>query len=98
MPAVARVGDQESDIPCGTTSAGTGSSNVFVNGIAVHRVGDMNNIHANDQNNCKGIHQASLASGSPNILVNGKAIGRVGDNYRGCSAIITQGSGNVFAN
>ena len=77
--------------------AASGSSNVFCNGLAVHRVGDVNQIHTNDLNRCRGVHQTTLQSGSPNIFVNGKPLGRIGDNYQ-CLAKVAQGSPNVFAN
>ena len=44
MPAVCRIGD--ADVPhCSGMVRFTGSSNVFVNGIKVHRLGDATRGH-----------------------------------------------------
>lgn len=90
MPAVVRIGDPHA---CGAVAVG-GSSNVFVNGIAVHRAGDADS------------HGATQAQGSGNVLVNGKGVARVGDCHGGCPAVDpphppsphSGGSPNVFAN
>ena len=48
MPAVTRIGD--ADIPhCSGMTRAVGSSNVFVNGIAVSRQSDINTVHKNPQ-------------------------------------------------
>jgi uncharacterized Zn-binding protein involved in type VI secretion len=71
-----------------------GSSDVFVNGIAVHRQGDGWAAHT-----CPDIpetHASVLASGSSTVYVNGKQIGRVGDPVA-CGSSVATGSSNVFA-
>ena len=46
MPQVARVGDADTNHPpCGAGSCATGSPNVLVNNIPLHRVGDNNTPH-----------------------------------------------------
>lgn len=71
-----------------------GSSDVFVNGIAVHRQGDGWAAHT-----CPDIpetHASVLASGSSTVYVNRKQIGRVGDPVA-CGSSVATGSSNVFA-
>lgn len=93
MPAIVRLGD---------ISKGHGSwpprpndqasSNVFVNGIAVHRAGDHWAVHC-----APPCHDGVLASGSPNVFVNGKQVARAGDPIS-CGDTALQASTNVFAN
>lgn len=94
MPAVTRKGDictgHGSWPPRPSTS---GSSNVFVNGIAVHREGDTWAVHCNDIPQC---HSSILASGSSSVYVNGKQIGRIGDPVA-CGSNVATGSENVYA-
>ena len=46
MPQVARVGDADTNHPpCSAGSCATGSPNVLVNNIPLHRVGDNNTPH-----------------------------------------------------
>ena len=69
-----------------------GSSDVFVNGLGWHRVGDGWAAH------CCGpvCHGGALAAGSPTVFVNGRAAGRIGDPVDRGSAAAT-GSPDVFA-
>ena len=93
MPAVTRLGDLGSGhgtFPPRTSSAG--SSNVFCNGIAVHRQGDAWGVHCNPVS----CHAGALANGSSTVFVNGKPIGRVGDAVN-CGSVVATGSSNVFA-
>ncbi len=93
MPSVARVGDKDTGHGCFPPRASTsGSGNVFVNGIAVHRVGDSWATH------CCGssCHASSLAAGSSSVFVNGLAMGRIGDAVA-CGSAVSEGSGDVFA-
>lgn len=94
MPAVTRVGD--ADIAhCSGMVRAQGSGNVFVNGIAVSRQGDLNTTHKLPGSPCPA-HSAAIAVGSTTVFVNNKGIGRVGDAISGCT-FVAAGSPNVFA-
>ena len=98
MAAVCRIGD--ADVPhCSGMTRATGSPNVFVNGIAISRQGDINTTHQlppfPPPNPCP-VHTAGIAVGSLTVKINGKGCGRVGDSISGCTAVAT-GSSNVFA-
>ena len=68
MPAVTRIGD--ADIPhCSGMSRAVGSSNVFVNGIAVSRQTDVNTVHKKPPAPCPP-HAAGITSGSSTVKVN----------------------------
>ena len=93
MPAVTRLGDVCTGHGCfPPRPSSSASSDVFVNGIAVHREGDSWSSH------CCGAscHPGALASGSSTVFVNGKMIGRIGDPVD-CGSAVAQGSSNVFA-
>jgi uncharacterized Zn-binding protein involved in type VI secretion len=93
MPAVVRLGDNCSGHGCYPARANTqASSNVFVNGKGVHRLGDAWSSH------CCGIpcHDGTASSGSATVFVNGKPICRVGDSVS-CGSTMAQGSNNVFS-
>ena len=94
MPAVTRIGDADVAHCSGMTRA-EGSSNVFVNGIAVSREGDDNTSHLLPGVPCPS-HSAPIATGSSTVFVNGKGCGRVGDSISGCTSVAA-GSSNVFA-
>ena len=94
MPAVTRIGDADVAHCSGMTRA-EGSSNVFVNGIAVSREGDDNTSHLLPGVPCPS-HSAPIATGSSSVFVNGKGCGRVGDSISGCTSVAA-GSPNVFA-
>ena len=94
MPAVTRIGDADVTHCSGMTRA-VGSSNVFVNGIAVSREGDNNTSHLLPGTPCPS-HSAPIASGSSTVKINGQGCGRVGDSISGCTSV-TAGSPNVFA-
>ena len=68
-----------------------GSSNVFINGIAAHRVGDAWPEHC-DGDDC---HPSVTASGSSTVFINGKPAARLGDSIA-CGSVIAQGSPDVF--
>lgn len=68
MPAGARIGDPNA---CGDT-VGTGSGNVFFNGLPVARLGDLSAGHG-----C--FPPTPIIAASPNVFANGIAIARVGD-------------------
>ena len=93
MPAVARVGDTctgHGNFPPRTCDSG--SSNVFVNGIAVTRQGDHWVTHSNGDSS----HDGTLAGGSGTVYANGKPVARIGDMIS-CGSAVAKGSGNVFA-
>ena len=94
MPAVTRIGDADVTHCSGMTRA-VGSSNVFVNGIAVSREGDNNTSHLLPGSPCPS-HSAPIASGSSTVKINGQGCGRVGDSISGCTSVAA-GSPNVFA-
>ena len=94
MPAVTRIGD--ADVPhCSGMVRAEGSSNVFVNCIAVSRQGDNNTTHVLPPAPCPA-HAAPIASGSSTVKVNTKGCGRIGDGITGCTSVAA-GSSNVFA-
>jgi uncharacterized Zn-binding protein involved in type VI secretion len=94
MPAVTRIGDSDFAHCSGMVRA-VGSGNVFVNGIAVSRQGDVNTVHKLPGSPCPS-HAAAISSGSGTVKVNGKGCGRVGDGIGGCTSVAA-GSSNVFA-
>ena len=94
MPAVTRVGDTNTghDL-CPPVSLASGSSNVFVDKIAVGRVGDSYSAHG-----CiiHIPHSGAIASGSSTVFVNGIPVGRIGDSVS-CGGSVAQGSSTTFA-
>ena len=70
------------------------STNVFINNLGAHRVGDPWDTHCNPVPSC---HSSTQTSGSPNVYVNGKKLARIGDSI-GCGSGNAEGSPNVFAN
>lgn len=93
MPAVTRIGD--ADVThCSTPTRAQGSGNVFVNGIAVSRQGDLNTVHLLPGSPCPS-HAAPIAVGSTSVFINGKGCGYVGAAVAGCTSV-AQGSSNVF--
>ena len=96
MPAATRIGDADVAHCSGMTRA-QGSPDVFVNGIAWSRQGDVNTTHLLPPNipPCAS-HAAGIASGSSTVKVNTKGAGRIGDSITGCTSVAA-GSSNVFA-
>ena len=94
MPAVTRIGDADVAHCSGMTRA-EGSSNVFVNGIAVSRQGDNNTTHLLPSPPCPA-HAVPITSGSATVKVNTKGCGRIGDAITSCTSVAA-GSSNVFA-
>ena len=92
MPAVTRIGDADV-VHCSGMSRAVGSSDVFVNGIAVSRQSDVNTTHKGPV--CAP-HAAEITSGSSTVKVNDLGCGRVGDAITGCTSVAA-GSENVFA-
>lgn len=93
MPAATRIGDADVSHCSGMTRA-EGSSNVFVNGIAWSRQGDLNTGHLLPAPICPS-HSAPIAVGSTTVFINGMGAGRVGDAISGCTSV-AEGSPNVF--
>jgi len=94
MPATCRLGDTctgHAGFPPRPNDAA--SSNVFINGLGAHRVGDHWVTHCDPTPSC---HDSSLASGSGTVYVNGVPLGRIGDSIA-CGSTVATGSGNVFA-
>lgn len=93
MPAVARKGDACTGHGGYPPRANTGgSSNVFINGIPVHRRGDPWPTHCSGSS----CHASVLGGGSSSIFANGLAVGRIGDPVA-CGSAAAGGSPNVFA-
>jgi uncharacterized Zn-binding protein involved in type VI secretion len=93
--AVTRIGD--ADIPhCSAANRAEGSPNVFVNGRALSRQGDLNTVHDEPSGSDCSPHAAPIETGSTTVFVNGKGCGRIGDLITGCTAV-SEGSPNVFA-
>ena len=94
MPAVTRIGDADV-VHCSGMSRAVGSSDVFVNGIAVSRQSDVNTVHKKPPAPCPP-HAADITTGSSTVKVNGLGCGRIGDAITGCTSVAA-GSENVFA-
>jgi len=92
MAASARLGDICTGHGCYPPRAGVAASNnVFVNGIAAHRINDTWGIHC-----CDGeCHPSTVARGSNSVFINGLAAARLGDSIA-CGSVIAQGSNNVY--
>ena len=93
MPAITRLGDQCAGHGCFPARPSTSAAaSVFVNGIAVHRVGDAWATH------CCGpaCHASVLAEGSSSVFAEGQAVGRSGDPVA-CGSVVAEGSPDVFA-
>ena len=95
-----RVGDmstghEEGDCFFPPKPAVQGSSNTFINGLAVMRIGDLWETH------CCGssCHSSVTAQGSSTIFINGRAMMRIGDRIS-ChtNELAAQSSSNVFGN
>ena len=94
MPAATRIGDADVAHCSGMVRA-QGSPDVFVNGIAWSRQGDLNTTHLLPGSPCPA-HTAPITTGSSTVFVNGKGAGRIGDAITSCTAVAA-GSPNVFA-
>lgn len=92
MPAITRLGDECTGHDCFPPRVNdTGSPNVFINGIAAHRVGDHWVEHTCDDNT----HDGIAVQGSSTVFINGVPAMRVGDMIS-CGSAVAQGSPNVF--
>ena len=94
MPAASRKGDQ--GVPhCSGYVIAAGSSDVYINGIAAARQGDIVTGHLLPGLPCPA-HAPPIAKGSRTIFVNNRPLARVGDPVAGCT-FIAQCSPTVFA-
>jgi len=95
MPGVVRLTDICSGHGCWPSRANSSAStDVFVNGLGAHRVGDGWAAHT-----CIEIpetHASSQATGSPTVFVNNRALARIGDSIA-CGSSNATGSGDVYA-
>jgi uncharacterized Zn-binding protein involved in type VI secretion len=104
MPGIARKDKQDSirtNHECDRiTYTGTGSNNVFANGIGVVRKGDLTTPHyileGSEEEAACVIHVVPLTTYSHNVFANGLNVGRKGDYY--INEVLITGSNNVFAN
>ena len=75
------------DIPhCSGMTRAKGSPDVFVNGIAWSRQGDVNTVHKKPGVPCPK-HTAPIARGSATVFVNTKGCGRIGDGITACTSV-----------
>lgn len=92
MPGIVRLGDKcsgHNGFPPRPNNQA--SSNVFVNNLGVHRVGDSWETHCN--NSC---HSGIASSGSSTVFCNSKGVCRIGDSVS-CGSTMVEGSTNTFA-
>jgi uncharacterized Zn-binding protein involved in type VI secretion len=93
MPAACRLGDLCTGHGCWPTRPNSSaSSDVFVNDVGSHRVGDLWQPHS-----CRTTHDGIAISGSPDVFVNDKPKVRVGD-LIDCGSLVLSGSPDVETN
>lgn len=93
MPAVHKLGQQCTGHGCYPPRPNVQASpNVYCEGIAIHRQGDMWGSHCCNAS----CHSSVLAQGSSTVYVNGKQCARIGDPVA-CGSYAAQGAGTVFA-
>lgn len=91
VQAVARLGDFSTGHGCWPPRPNDeSSSNVYVNGLGVHRKTDHWMPHT-----CVSTHDGELSEGSSTVFVNGLECGRIGDPIS-CGDFVRDGSPNVF--
>ena len=94
MPAAVRFGDVCTGHDCFEQRPNiSASTDVFINNLGAHRVGDAWSEHQCGRNR----HSSVQASGSPNVFVNGISLARIGDAIE-CGSANATGSPNVFVN
>lgn len=90
MPAAVRYSDFcTGHGPCRPRRNIQSSTNVYINNLGAHRLGDRWQIHCT--------HYGNQAEGSQNVFVNGLSQARVGDAIS-CGSYNWTGSTNVFVN
>lgn len=93
MPGIHLLGMIDSGHGCYSPRPNVqGSPNVNVEGIPVHRQGDLWAPHQCGPD----VHASVLAKGSATVFVNGKGCGRIGDPVA-CGSVTIDGAGTVFA-
>ena len=93
MPAITRLGVDPSAGHCfNPRPTDTGSSTVFINGIACNRVSDHYPLHRCGKNS----HDGVASVGSSSVFADGLAVHRIGDGIS-CGDVSGNGSPNVFA-
>ena len=94
MPGITRLGDSCTGHGAFPPRSNVGaSSDVFVNGKAVHRETDPWGVHCDLIPTC---HSGALQTGSATVFANGLQLGRIGDPVD-CGSSVATGSNNVFA-
>ena len=92
MPGIVRLGDKCSGHGCWPPrSNNEASSNVFVNDLGVHRLGDSWEIHC-----CESCHSGVASSSSLTVFCNSKGVCRIGDSVS-CGSTMVEGSIDTFA-
>jgi len=90
-----RIGD--ADVThCSQPFRAEGSDNVFCNGRAWSREGDVNTTHKKPSGKDCDNHNAPIGEGSYLVYVNGIPSGRIGDDVASCTQV-AEGSPDVFA-
>lgn len=94
MPAISRLGDMCTGHGCWPQRPNdTASSDVYVEGLGIHRQGDHWVSHCCPNQGC---HDGVLASGSGSVYINGLQCSRVGDPID-CGSSILTGAGTCYA-
>lgn len=90
IATITSISTGHGDWPSRSTSQG--SSNVFAEGLGVHRKGDEWITHCNSQKVC---HTGSASGVSKTVFCNGRGVARVGDSIS-CGDRIATGRKTVF--
>ena len=92
MPGIVRLGDMCSGHGCWPSRPNDeASTNVFVNNLGVHRLGDHWVTHT-----CESSHDGVASSSSLTVFCNSKGVCRIGD-LVSCGSTMVEGSSNTFA-
>lgn len=92
MPAASFIGCFCTGHGCWPPRIGiTFSTNVRINGLGAHRVGDAWNVHCCPSDGC---HPGIVKSGAANVYINGRPAARIGDSIA-CGSLLAMGSPNV---
>lgn len=93
MTGVVRKGDMSQGHGCFPSRPNIdGSSDVFVDGIPIHRKGDRWLVHTCGNNT----HDGVMSSGSSSVFANGQPVARIGDSIS-CGDKAKTGSSSVFS-
>jgi uncharacterized Zn-binding protein involved in type VI secretion len=92
MTAITRFGDLCTGHPSYPSRQNIqGSPDVFVEGRAVHRQGDLWAVHCSSSD----CHAGNLSAGSSTVFANGLQVGRIGDPVS-CGSRVMTGCNTVF--